>query len=79
MVFPIIPLAALAAMFGGSFTLGWYVTMSKDEQEEADRQANEFAMSMFNKALNNLDNIEAESVEAATRKLIERKGASEVV
>ena len=54
MPFPIIPLLAIAAILGGAGTLTWYSRLSPEEKDEADRKANEYAKTLFNKALDEL-------------------------
>lgn len=62
MVFPIIPLLAIAAILGGTGTLVWYSRLSREEQEEADRKANEYAMSVFSKRLDELTKEQAKQI-----------------
>ncbi len=62
MVFPIIPITAIAAIAGGSFALGWYFNLSKEKQEEANKIANSKAKELFGKAADQLASPEAEKV-----------------
>ena len=39
MHFPIIKILALLGIFGGLATLAWYVELSREEQQKADRLA----------------------------------------
>ena len=54
MPFPIIPLLAIAAILGGTGTLAWYSRLSQAKKDEADRKANEYARTLFHKALDEL-------------------------
>ena len=54
MPFPLIPLLAIAALLGGTGTLAWYSRLSQEEKDEADQKANEYARTLFNKALDEL-------------------------
>lgn len=67
MVFPIIPILAIAAIVGGVGTLIWYSNLSAERKEAADRRANELAKSMFNKALNQLTSAQAKRVLALVK------------
>ena len=40
---PLIPIAALTAIVGGTGTLMWYLNLSPKEREEADKKANKKA------------------------------------
>ena len=62
MVFPIIPIASIVALLGGAGTLTWYFTSSSEEREEADRKANELALRLFKKSLNELNRVQAKKV-----------------
>ena len=62
MVFPIIPIAAIAAIVGGSFTLGWYFSLSPKKREKADKKANKLAKKLFGKPLDELNESEAQQV-----------------
>ena len=44
MVFPLIPLLALASVLGGSWTLIWYSNLPEEERAAADSQANAYAL-----------------------------------
>ncbi|MCY4389540.1 MAG: hypothetical protein OXC18_20785 [Desulfurellaceae bacterium] len=59
MVFPIIPLAAVAAIVGGAGVLKWYFDLSPEEQRKKDEQGNTLAMELFGKALDRLGKPEA--------------------
>lgn len=62
MVFPIIPLLAIAAILGGTGTFVWYSSLSREEQEEADRKANEYAIALFSKRLDELTEAQAKQI-----------------
>ena len=62
MVFPIIPILAIAAILGGTGTLVWYKRLSPEDREKADMKANEYAKNMYNKALDELSKSEARQV-----------------
>lgn len=62
MAFPIIPLLAIAAILGGTGTLAWYSRLSQAEKEKADRKANEYARTLFHKALDELTARQASQV-----------------
>ena len=62
MPFPIIPLLAIAALLGGGGTLAWYSRLSQAERDEADRKANEYARTLFHKALDELNARQATQV-----------------
>ncbi len=70
-MFPLIPLFALAAMFGGGATLAWYVDLSPKEQEDADRIAGDYAVGIFNKTLDDLTQEQADRVAQLTQKHFE--------
>ena len=62
MPFPIIPLLAIAALLGGGGTLAWYSRLSQAEKDEADQKANEYARTLFNKALDELTQRQATQI-----------------
>ncbi len=62
MPFPLIPLLAIAMILGGTGTLAWYSSLSREKREEADRKANELARQLFNKALDELTERQAKQV-----------------
>ena len=50
----------LGALFGSSMAgLWWYSSLSKDEQDEADRRANELAYSLYQTSIENLTEAQA--------------------
>jgi cytoskeletal protein RodZ len=57
-----LPLLAIAAILGGTGTLVWYARLSREEQEEADRKANEYAMALFSKRLEELTKAQAKQI-----------------
>ena len=71
MVFPIIPILAIAAILAGSGVLAWYKRLTPEEREDADREANRIAGEMFGKALNELTSGEAKQVMKETKKQLE--------
>lgn len=68
MVFPLIPIACLAAFLGGGTGLGWYYSKSREEQEEADRLAANLALKLYQKSLKNLTRDQAENVAAMVQR-----------
>ena len=62
MVFPIIPLAAIAAIVGGAGVLKWYFDLSPEERKKKDEQGNKLAMELFGKALDQLSQLEAKKL-----------------
>ena len=67
MVFPIIPILAIAALVGGVGTLVWYTSLPKSERESVDQRANEIAMDVFGEALDRLTSRQAKEVLARVR------------
>jgi len=72
MVFPIIPIAALAVTALGLGTLVWYWRLSPQERERADQIANEIALEVCGKALNELSKPETRRVMTMVRKQMRR-------
>lgn len=62
MPFPIIPILAVAAIVGGFSTLSWYSSLSQEEQDYADRRANELAAELFGRAFESLSRAQMEQV-----------------
>ena len=62
MPFPIIPLLAIAAILGGTGTLAWYSRLSQAKKDEADQKANEYARTLFHKALDELTTRQASQI-----------------
>ena len=62
MVFPLIPILAVAAILGGAGALYWYSNLSAHQKEAADRRANELAFDLFGKALNQLTRSQVDHV-----------------
>jgi hypothetical protein len=54
MVFPVIPVAAAAAVILGGVALVWYSNLTAEEKEKADIRANEVAQEWFGQALDKL-------------------------
>lgn len=67
MVFPIIPILAIAALVGGVGTLVWCTSLPKSERESADQRANEIAMDVLGEALDRLTSRQAKEVLARVR------------
>ena len=67
-MFPLIPLLALAAIFGGGVTLAWYSNLSPEDQESADRIACEYARDIYQKSLEDLTEAQADYVHALTKR-----------
>jgi hypothetical protein len=67
MFFPIIPLLALAAILGGGFTLVWYDELSKEQKEEADRIAAQYAQQLYGKSVKELTRAQGSNVVALTK------------
>jgi hypothetical protein len=53
-MFPIIGLAAALATATGAYGLYWYHSLTKEEQEKADRTALAYAKELYGKGLNQL-------------------------
>jgi hypothetical protein len=68
MFFPIIPLLALAAILGGGFTLVWYDELSKEQKEEADRIAADYAKQLYGKSMRELTRAQGNHVVALTKR-----------
>jgi hypothetical protein len=51
---PLIPLASVVMASIGGYCLYWYHSLSRDEQKEADRLANQYAMDLYNLTLDQL-------------------------
>ena len=66
-MFPLIPLFALMAILGGGATLVWYDQLSKEEQQEADRIACNYAKEIFGKSMKELTKAEAAHVASLTQ------------
>jgi len=66
-MFPIIPILALFAIFGGGATLLWYDKLSKEEKEEANRLTNQYAANLFDKTAEQLTKTEAKRVHALVK------------
>ena len=68
MVFPIVPILAIAAVLGGGGTLVWYKRLSPGDRGKADIKANEYAQNLFHKALDELSKSEARQVHNKVKK-----------
>ncbi len=66
-MFPLVPLFALIAIFGGGATLLWYEQLSKEQKQEADRLAAQYAKQIYSKAVNELSREQANHVARLTR------------
>ncbi len=64
---PIIPLLSAACAALGIYGLYWYERLSKVEQEEANRLACEYALRLYNKALDQLTKQQLAKVEALVK------------
>jgi len=53
-VLPLIPIAAVVATSVGAYILAWYHNLGKDEQAEADRLANQYALDLYQTGLDKL-------------------------
>jgi len=67
MFFPIIPLLALAAILGGGVTLAWYDKLSKEQKEEADRIAANYAQELYGKSMKELTKAQSNHVVSLTK------------
>ena len=65
---PLIPILCIAALIGGASGLAWYESLSKDEQEKADKLAGELAWNLYQKSLKNLTRDQAENVAAMVQR-----------
>jgi hypothetical protein len=68
MYFPLIPLFALMAILGGGVTLAWYMELSEEQQEEADRIAGSYARQLFGKSVKELTKEQAQHVAMLTQR-----------
>lgn len=64
----LIPLLALLAIFGGGATLIWYDQLSKEQQQEADRLACNYASDLFGKTMKELTTDQAKHVAMLTKR-----------
>jgi hypothetical protein len=67
-MFPLIPLLALFAIFGGGVTIAWYSDLSREQKQEADRLACNYAKELFGKYLNELTKEQANHVAMLTKR-----------
>lgn len=56
------------ALVSGAGGLAWYQSLSKDEQEEADKHAKEIAWNLYQKSVKNLARDQAENVAAMVKR-----------
>ncbi len=70
MVFPLIPVAAAAAVVLGVGALVWYSKLTPEQKRSADQRANELALEWFDKALDKLDKVSLTRVLVAVRREI---------
>jgi hypothetical protein len=54
MFFPLIPVLSTICAALGLYSLYWYENLSKEEKQEADRLASQYAMNLYNKGLDQL-------------------------
>jgi hypothetical protein len=66
-MFPLIPLLAIFAIFGGGATLIWYEQLSEEQQQEADRIACGYARKIFDKTMKELTKEQADYVARLTK------------
>jgi hypothetical protein len=66
-MFPLIPLLALIAIFGGGATLLWYEQLSKEQKQAADRLAAHYAKQVYSKAIDELTKDQANHVARLTK------------
>jgi hypothetical protein len=66
--FPIIPLLALAAILGGGVTLVWYDELTKEQKEEADRIAANYARQLYGKTVKQLTKEQGNHVASLTKR-----------
>ena len=57
-MFPVIGLLGTAFAALGTYVLIWYENLSREEREEADRLACDYAMQIYNRKLNQLSHPE---------------------
>ena len=57
-MFPVIGLLGTAFAALGAYVLVWYHDLTKEEREEADRLACDYAMQIYNRKLNQLSHSE---------------------
>ena len=67
-MFPFIPLLALIVILGGGTTLAWYGQLSKEQKQEADRIAFNYAKEVFGKGLKELTSEQAKHVAMLTKR-----------
>ena len=67
MPFPLIPILALLAIFGGTGTLVWYESLSSDDQDQANELTAYYAERIFHKTVAELTKDEAQAVHRLTR------------
>lgn len=66
-MFPIVPILALIAIFGGGATLLWYDNLSQQEKDRANRLTMQYAKELFGKTVNELTSAEASRIHALVR------------
>ncbi len=67
-MFPVIPLLAVFAIFGGGAALLWYDRLSPQEKQKADRIACDYARDVFGKGMKELTKAEANHVAMLTKR-----------
>ena len=65
---PLIPILCGLALVGGAGGLAWYQSLSKEEQDEADKHAKEIAWNLYQKSVKNLARDQAENVAAMVKR-----------
>jgi hypothetical protein len=68
MFFPLIPILALAAIFGGGASLLWYDSLTREEKERANRLTTKYAAELFGKTVKELSESQASRVHDLVRK-----------
>jgi hypothetical protein len=64
MRFPLVGALSAVAAALGIYGLVWYEGMTKEEKEEADRLASQYAMTLYNKGLDQLTSHQLSRVQA---------------
>ncbi len=67
MVIPMVPIAALVAIAGGSYTLAWYNSLSRKKQEELNKSVITLCKRWFGRPPDKLTPSQAERVLDKTR------------
>jgi hypothetical protein len=67
MVFPLVPVLAVLAIFGGAGTLVWYDSLTAQQKEKANLIAEQYAREHYQKSIRELSKREAQEVYRLTR------------